>query len=127
VEAVMRLLPILFLAIVPLVANAVAEARMFVVFFGTGEDRLTAEAEKVVTEAAAAAKEKNGARLEVAGYGDDDQARDKDLAARRAAAVLRALAAAGVPPSRIETKPGAPPAEATGIPVHKVTVTLEER
>jgi OmpA family len=126
-EAMMRLLPILLLAIVPLVADAVAEARMFVVFFGTGEDSLTAEAEKVVAEAAASAKEKSDARLEVAGYGDDDQGRDRDLAVRRAAAVVRALAAAGVAQSRIETKPGAPLAEATGIPVHKVTVTFEER
>jgi len=123
----MRLFPILLLAIALLVANAFAQARMFVVFFGTGEDRLTAEAEKVVAEAAASAKEKSGARLEVSGYGDDDQGRDKDLAARRAAAVVGALAAAGVAQSRIATKPGAPPAEATGIPVHKVTVTLGER
>ncbi len=123
----MRLLSILLLAIVPFVADAVAEGRMFVVFFGTGEDRVTAEAEKVVAEAAAIAKEKTDARLEVAGYGDDDQARDKDLAERRARAVVRALTAAGVPQNRIATKPGAPPAEATGIPVHKVTVTLEER
>ena len=125
----MRLLPILLLAMVPLVAEAVAEARMFVVFFGTGEDRLTAEAEKIVAEAASSTKdkEKSGARLEVAGYGDNDQGRDKDLAARRAAAVVRALVAAGVAQSQIETKPGAPPAEATGIPVHKVTVTLKER
>jgi len=123
----MRLFPIVLLAIMPLVADALAQGRMFVVFFGTGEDRLTAEAEKVVAEAAAAAKEKSDARLEVAGYGDDDQARDKDLAERRARAVARALTAAGVPQNRIATKPGAPPAEATGIPVHKVTVTLEER
>jgi OmpA family protein len=123
----MRLLPMLFLAIVPLVTDALAEARMFVVFFGTGQDRVTAEAEKVVTEIAAAAKATTGARLEVAGYGDDDQARDKDLAERRAQAVVRALTAAGVPQNRIATKPGVPPAEATGIPVHKVTVTLEQR
>jgi OmpA family len=123
----MRLLAILLLAIAPFVTNAVAEGRMFVVFFGTGEDRLTAEAEKVVTEAAAAAKDERSARLEVAGYGDDDQARDKDLAERRARAVVRALAAAGVAQNRIETKPGAPPAQATGIPVHKVTVTLAEK
>jgi hypothetical protein len=32
-----------------------------------------------------------------------------------------------MPLSRIETKPGAPPAEATGIPVHKVTVTLQQK
>ncbi len=123
----MRLLPILFLTIVPLVADALAEARMFVVFFGTGQDHVTAEAEKVVTEIAAAAKTTTGARLEVAGYGDDDQARDKDLAERRAQAVVRALTAAGVPQNRIATKPGVTPAEATGIPVHKVTVTLEQR
>ena len=123
----MRLLPILLLTIVALVADAGAEARTFVVFFGTGEDRLTAEAEKVVAEAAASAKEKSGARLEVAGYGDDDLGRDNELAARRAAAVVRALKAAGVAQDRIATKPGAPPAEATGIPVHKVTVTLEGR
>ena len=123
----MRLLPILLLAIVPLVADAMAEGRMFVVFFGTGEDRVTAEAEKVVTEIVAAAKATPGALLAVAGYGDDDQARDKELAARRAGAVVRALTAAGVQPDRIATKPGAPPPEATGIPVHKVTVTLEGR
>jgi flagellar motor protein MotB len=123
----MRLLPVLLLAIMLLLADAAAAAQMFVVFFGTGEDRLTAEAEKVVAEAAAAANGKSGARVEVAGYGDDEQARDKDLAARRAAAVVRALGAAGVAQSRIETTAGATPAEATGIPVHKVTVTLEER
>jgi outer membrane protein OmpA-like peptidoglycan-associated protein len=123
----MRLLPVLVLAIVLPLSDAIAAAQMFVVFFGTGEDHLTAEAEKVVAEAAAAAHGKSDAKIEVAGYGDDEQARDKDLAARRAAAVVRALAAAGVAQSRIETKPGAPPAGATGIPVHKVTVTLEER
>ena len=123
----MRLLPIVLLALVPLVAAAAEQARMFVVFFGTGEDRVTAEAEKVVTEIAAAAKTRTDALLHVAGYGDDDQARDKDLAERRAQSVVRALTAAGVPQSRIETEPGAPPAEATGIPVHKVTVTLQQK
>jgi len=122
----MRLLPLFLLATALLITDAVAQSRMFVVFFGTGEDRVTTEAEKVVAEAAAAAKEKSSAKLEVAGYGDDDHGRDTDLAARRAASVVRALTAAGVPQGRIETKPGAPPAEATGIPVHKVTVTLAE-
>jgi outer membrane protein OmpA-like peptidoglycan-associated protein len=122
----MRLLPLFLLATALLNGEAAAQSRMFVVFFGTGEDRLTAEAGKVVAEIAAAAKEKSGAKLEVAGYGDDDHGRDKDLAERRAASVVGALTAAGVPQARIETKPGSPPAEATGIPVHKVTVTLAE-
>jgi outer membrane protein OmpA-like peptidoglycan-associated protein len=122
----MRLLSLFLLAIALLITDAAAQSRMFVVFFGTGEDRLTAEAEKVVAEAAAAAKEKSRAKLEVAGYGDDDHGRDKDLADRRTAAVVSALAGAGVPQARIQTKPGASPAEATGIPVHKVTVTLAE-
>ena len=79
----MRLLPLFLLATALLITDAVAQSRMFVVFFGTGEDRVTTEAEKVVAEAAAAAKEKSSAKLEVAGYGDDDHGRDTDLAARR--------------------------------------------
>jgi outer membrane protein OmpA-like peptidoglycan-associated protein len=123
----MRLLSFILVATALVIGGASGQSRTFIVFFGTGEDRLSAEAEKVVDEVAAAAKEARGSTLVVAGYGDDDQARDKDLAERRAASVVRALSAAGVPPNRIETKPGAPPAQATGIPVHKVTVSVEGR
>jgi outer membrane protein OmpA-like peptidoglycan-associated protein len=123
----MRILLLGVLAATLLIASAAAQSRMFVVFFGTDEDRLTVEAEKVVSEIAASAKETRGASVVVAGYGDDDHGRDKELAERRASAVVRALEAAGVAQNRIETRPGAPPAEATGIPVHKVTVTLEGR
>lgn len=101
-----------------------AQSQEFVIIFGTGASQLTPEAEQIVTLIARRAAERPAATLAVAGYGDADAGDDAALADRRAAAVIRALVSAGLAPARIKQVPRAPPAAATGIPVHKVTVSL---
>jgi outer membrane protein OmpA-like peptidoglycan-associated protein len=110
-----------------LVGCAVSEPRQFVIFFGTDDDSLTPAAQQLVAEIAAAARDQHSAKMAVAGYGDGATARDAALGDRRATTVVRALAAAGVEPSSIEKRPAVAADQATGIPVHKVTVTLDPR
>lgn len=101
-----------------------AAAPDFVILFGTGEARLTPEAQAIVKLIARRAAEQKPAAIAVAGYGDADAGDDAALADRRAEAVIGALVDAGIAPSRIKEVPRAPPATATGIPVHKVTVSF---
>ncbi|MGO8918684.1 MAG: OmpA family protein [Stellaceae bacterium] len=105
--------------------NAGAEPQEFVILFGTGASRLTPEAQAIVTLIASRAGTQHPAAIDIAGYGDSDTGDDAALAAARAAAVMHALTDAGVAPGLIKKVPPAPPATATGIPVHKVTVTFE--
>jgi outer membrane protein OmpA-like peptidoglycan-associated protein len=106
---------------------AASEPRQFVVFFGTDDASLTPAAQQLVAEIAAAARDQHSSKIAVAGYGDGAGAQDAALADRRATTVVRALAAAGVGPSSIEKRPGLAADQATGIPVHKVTVILDPR
>ena len=123
------MVPIRTMIVVALVsmlsAYALAQSSQFTVFFGTGSDHLGKKAHAVVAQAAAAAREQRGSRLVVAGYGDGETAADAALGDRRAMAVARALIKAGIEQSRIDRRPGAPQAAGAGMPVHKVTVTLE--
>ena len=113
-------------AVLALLAACAAPApRQFTVFFGTGSDRLTREAQEIVSQAAAAAHEQGGSKLVVAGYGDGESAEDAALGDRRAIAVLQALVEDGVDASRIGRRPGAAEATGAGMPVHKATVTIE--
>lgn len=105
--------------------GARAERQEFVIIFGTAASRLTPEAQKVVTLIAQRADAQSPVAIDVAGYGDSDTGADAPLGDQRAEAVIHALVAAGVAPSRIKKVPPAPPAAATGIPVHKVSVTFE--
>lgn len=108
----------------PLARAEAAERQDFVIIFGTGGAELTSEAQAVVRLVAARAGEQHPASIAVAGYGDADDGKDTDLANRRAEAVTRALVAAGIAPGLIKEAPRLPPAQATGIPVHKVTVSF---
>jgi outer membrane protein OmpA-like peptidoglycan-associated protein len=110
-----------------LIGCAAAPSRQFVVFFGTNDDRLTPEAREIVAQVAATARGQQATKVAVAGYGDGegDAAQDAALAERRSAKVVQALTDAGVDARTIQKRPGVPPAAATGIPVHKVTVTLD--
>jgi outer membrane protein OmpA-like peptidoglycan-associated protein len=110
-----------------LIGGAATEPRQYVVFFGTDDDSLAPAAQQLVAEIAAASRDRHAAKIAVAGYGDGAGAHDAALADRRAATVIRALATAGVEPSIIERRPAVPADQATGIPVHKVTVTLDPR
>lgn len=110
--------------LLPHAPGARAEPQEFVILFGTGAAQLTPEAQKIVALIADLAARQHPASIAVAGYGDADTGTDTALAERRAAAVVRALAAAGIAPGRIKEVPRAPPARAAGIPVHKVTVTF---
>jgi outer membrane protein OmpA-like peptidoglycan-associated protein len=118
------ILAALVAALLSLSAGARAEPQEFVILFGTGVAELTPEAQKIVTLIAERAAAQHPASIAVAGYGDADNGADKALGERRAAAVTRALAAAGVAPPVIKEVPPTPPAQAAGIPVHKVTVSF---
>jgi outer membrane protein OmpA-like peptidoglycan-associated protein len=115
-------------ALVPaLLACAMPEPRQFVVFFGTDDSRLSPAAQQLVSEIAAAARDQHPKKIAVAGYGDGTTTHDAVLADQRAATVIRALAGAGIEASIIEKHPGVPADQATGIPVHKATVTFNPR
>jgi outer membrane protein OmpA-like peptidoglycan-associated protein len=103
---------------------AAAESREYVIIFGTGEAKLTAEAEKIISVIATAARKEKNAKIAVAGYGDGDGPNDTVLSIKRATVVTRALVHHGVDRVRIGNSPSLLPDKATGIPVHKVTVTL---
>jgi outer membrane protein OmpA-like peptidoglycan-associated protein len=113
--------------VLALLACAAPESRQFVVFFGTDDSRLSPAAQQVVSEISAAAREQHPAKIAVAGYGDGTTAHDAVLADQRASTVIRALAGAGIEASIIEKRPGVPADQATGIPVHKVTVIFNPR
>jgi outer membrane protein OmpA-like peptidoglycan-associated protein len=113
--------------VLALLACAAAEPRRYVVIFGTDESSLSPAAQQLVAEISAAARDQHPAKIAVAGYGDGSTAHDAVLADRRAAAVIRALAGAGIDASIIERRPAVPADQATGIPVHKATVTFNPR
>jgi outer membrane protein OmpA-like peptidoglycan-associated protein len=104
--------------------GARGQTREFVIIFGTGASQLTPEGQGIVKLIAERAAAQNPATIAVAGYGDADAGGDTELADRRAATVIQALVDAGVAPGEIKQVPRKPPATATGIPVHKVTVTV---
>ena len=108
-----------------LAGPALAQPRQFIVFFGTGSAHLGKNGRAVVARAAAAAREQSGAKLVVAGYGDGETVADAALGDRRATAVAQALVKAGVDQSRIDRHPGVAEAKGAGMPVHKVTVTVQ--
>jgi hypothetical protein len=107
------------------VAPAMALPQEFVIIFGTDQSDLTREAQQIVTLIAAQAREKHPATIAVSGYGDSDTGQDAALAENRADAVTRALVAAGISADTLKRVPPLPPEKATGIPVHKVTVTFD--
>jgi outer membrane protein OmpA-like peptidoglycan-associated protein len=122
---VSMVLAALLAAMPPPAAQADAPKQEFVIIFGTDAAELTPEAQEVVRLIAKRAGTDHPAMIDIAGYGDSDAGDDAGLADRRAEAVIRALVEAGVAPSRMRKIPPAPPAAATGIPVHKVTATFE--
>jgi outer membrane protein OmpA-like peptidoglycan-associated protein len=115
-----------------LLVGAPAEARtkQFVVIFGTNQSQLTGEAQKVIDTIATEARAQRPAVIEVAGYGDGETVDgklvgDPALGKRRADAVMQALEAAGIERATLKEQSPLPPNKAAGIPVHKVTVTLQ--
>jgi outer membrane protein OmpA-like peptidoglycan-associated protein len=79
--------------------------KQFIVFFGFNKANLTAEAQAVVAEAAAAAKGQGSARIVVVGHTDTvgSNAYNEALSLRRASAVKDELARLGVAPDAIST------------------------
>jgi outer membrane protein OmpA-like peptidoglycan-associated protein len=113
--------------VLELLLGGPAQARQyFVIIFGTDQSSLTHEARQIVDLIAQRAHERHLDGVAVAGYGDGigDPAKDAALADQRAATIIKALEAAGIKPSLIKKTPALPLEQATGIPVHKVTVTL---
>ena len=123
-RAAFRIALVALLALLPRAGHSETPSPDFVVLFGTGASQLTPEAQQIVTLAAQRAAQQHPTSIAVAGYGDADGGGDTELANSRAEAVIRGLVAAGVAPSEVKQVPPAPPATATGIPVHKVTVTF---
>lgn len=80
-----------------------AAPRQFLVFFGFDKSNLTSEAERVVTDAAAAAKQFGSATILVVGHADTSGSPDYNqrLSERRAATVRSALVAQGIESGKI--------------------------
>lgn len=78
-------------------------ARQFIVFFGFGKANLTAEAQAVVAEAAAAAKAQGSAKILIVGHTDTVGSSDSNhqLSLRRADAVKDELTRLGISPDAI--------------------------
>jgi outer membrane protein OmpA-like peptidoglycan-associated protein len=104
--------------------GAHAQKQEFVIIFGTDRSELTPEAHKIIDLIAVRARAQHPAAIAIAGYGDGETAHDAVLGKRRADAVIRALEKAGIEQRTLKQVPPLPPDKATGIPVHKVTVTL---
>ncbi len=83
----------------------VERPREFIVFFGFNKSNLTAEAARVVHEAAEAARQFGSARILVVGHTDTSgsQSYNMRLSMRRAAAVKGGLVNEGITPDMIET------------------------
>ena len=79
--------------------------KQFIVFFGFNKSNLTAEAQRVVTEAAAAAKEYGSAAISIVGHTDTVGSNEYNmrLSMRRSQTVKDALVSLGVAPETIST------------------------
>jgi outer membrane protein OmpA-like peptidoglycan-associated protein len=79
--------------------------KQFIVFFGFNKSNLTPEAQRVVSDAAAAAKEYGSASIMVVGHTDTvgSNRYNDALSMRRSAAVKEALVGLGIPGSAIST------------------------
>ncbi|NOT41830.1 MAG: OmpA family protein [Alphaproteobacteria bacterium] len=82
-----------------------APPREFIVFFGHNKSNLTAEAQEVIRQAAAAAKQFGSATLTVIGHADRSGSPkyNQGLSQRRAGTVKGALVAEGIPGGSIST------------------------
>lgn len=80
-----------------------AAPRQFLVFFGFNKSNLTAEAETVISQAAAAAKQDGAARVVVVGHADTvgSPEYNQQLSERRASVVRDALVAQGIEGGKI--------------------------
>ncbi len=78
----------------------------FIVFFDVDTDRLSEEAEEILSEVVRAAGETSGAKILAAGHADlaGPAAYNEDLARRRADAVVRYLVRSGVDKLRLESE-----------------------
>jgi len=85
--------------------NPPSRPRQFIVFFGFNKSNLSAEAQRVVSEAAAAAKEYGSASIMVIGHTDTvgSNGYNMRLSLRRAAVVKAELGHNGIKASMIET------------------------
>jgi outer membrane protein OmpA-like peptidoglycan-associated protein len=83
---------------------APAIVKQFIVFFGFNKSNLTAEAQAVVAEAAAAAKAQGSARIVVVGHTDTvgSNAYNETLSLRRAGAVKDELTRLGISPDAVQ-------------------------
>jgi outer membrane protein OmpA-like peptidoglycan-associated protein len=77
----------------------------FVVFFGFNKSNISAEAQQVIADAAATAKEKGSASIVIVGHTDSSgsDAYNEALSLRRATAVKGSLAALGIGEDKIST------------------------
>jgi len=82
-----------------------AAPKQFIVFFGFNKSNLTPEAQRVVSEAAAAAKDTGSASIAVVGHTDTSGSSDYNvkLSLRRSQAVKDALVSLGIPEAAIAT------------------------
>jgi outer membrane protein OmpA-like peptidoglycan-associated protein len=89
----------------PVVQPQPRAPKQFIVFFGFNKSNLTAEAARVVADAAAAAKDYGSASIMVVGHTDTvgSNAYNQALSMHRSAAVKDGLVGSGIPASAIST------------------------
>lgn len=111
-------------------APAPAKASTFTVYFATASAQLTSEAEKTVSDAAAAAKAGQAANLLLEGHADTQggELYNLDLSRRRAVVVQDALVREGIPKNRIslvwygESQPAVKTGDNTAEPLNRRVV-----
>lgn len=121
-----NLQPVIAAAVLALAAcsSRLEAPRDFRVFFETDRAELTAEAQQIVIQIAADARQFKPSKIVVAGRADGGTAHDAALADARATAVMRALADRGIPSSSLEKQADAPPPDRVGVASHQVIVRL---
>jgi outer membrane protein OmpA-like peptidoglycan-associated protein len=98
--------------------------RRSIVFFETDDAALTPGGQQVVAQVAAEALRFNPSKIIVEGRADGGTPHDAALADQRAAAVMRALTAAGIDATKIEKRPSVPPPGWEGVAAHQAAITL---
>jgi len=121
---VFRFPPIVLLAALAACGTRLEQPRSYLVYFDTDSAALTQDGQRIVGTIVDAVKDVSPSKVAVAGRADGNTAHDAALADQRAAAVMQALTQKGVPASKLEKEPDAPPSGRTGIAAHQVVVTL---
>jgi len=123
-----RLIPLAIMTVVSSCSAQAPQSQAFDVFFESNRVSLTSESRSIVDLAAIAARQEPPARIVVQGSATGTTPRDAKLASERADAVISALVAANVDPTRIQKEsklvPTTTPIVMDRIAVQRVQIEL---